>query len=140
MKEIIMALIVLFGGATLSISTFNDFRENSKLEKQGIEVMSEVLNEYTENTKNGKIQNYTISPAFKVQSGGSYTCHATVNEGVINQLKVNGIIKIRYLLIDPSICAVEGEEQRDGWFVMIIGIGIILGSIAYIYNRSSLPM
>lgn len=138
MKEIIMAIIVLFGGLVLSISTYNDSRSASKLERQGLEVVSEVLNEYTEKTKNGVVYAYNISPSFKTQNGMVYTCHGEVKQEIIDQLRVIPTIKIRYLMNDPQTCMIDGAENKMSWLILIVGIVMVLGSVAYMYNRSSI--
>ncbi|WP_315075633.1 hypothetical protein [Acinetobacter guillouiae] len=138
MKEIIMALLVLFGGLALSIEAFNNSRNISKLEKQGIEAISEPLLEYAERVKNGTVVGYNISPSFKAKDGGIYTCHGDVEKEVIENLRVNHTIKIRYLLNAPKVCEIDGEKQESFGFIMVVGIIMILGSIAYIYNRSGL--
>lgn len=138
MKEIIWALIILIGGLVLAITSFNDSRDAAKLEKYGIEVVSEALSQYTENTKNGAVTGYSIAPSYKVQGGGMYTCHGNVSKDVIDRLQVNPTIKIRYLLTDPTICTIEGKEKSQYWLVILIGAVMFLGSAAYLYNRSSI--
>lgn len=138
MKEIILALLVLLGGLVFSIGAFNSSRDISKLEKQGVEVISEPLLEYAEQVKNGTVIGYNISPSFKAKDGGIYTCRGDVEKEVIENLRVNHTIKIRYLLNAPKVCEIDGQKQESFGFMMIVGIIMVLGSGAYIYNRSGL--
>lgn len=138
MKEIIFALIILFGGLTLTITSFNESRDFTKVKERGIDVISEVMTEYTEKTKNGVTIGYDISPSFKAKDGGIYTCHGHVAKEVIENLRSNPVIKVRYLLNSPNVCTIEGEESKSFWFVITVGLILALGSVAYIYNRSGL--
>ncbi|OTG91943.1 hypothetical protein [Acinetobacter sp. ANC 3813] len=138
MKEKIFALIILFGGLILSITSFNDSRDYSKVEKRGIDVMSEPMTQYAERTKRGAVVGYNISPRFKAKDGAMYTCHGDVAKAVIDRLRDNPVIKVRYLLNSPEVCMIEGQNTKNFWFLMTIGLMMILGSAAYIYNRSNL--
>ena len=138
MKEKIFALIVLFGGLFLSITAFNDSRDYSKVLSMGVDAMSEPITQYMEKTKRGAVIAYNISPSFKAKDGMIYTCHGDVAKEIIDRLRDNPIIKIRYLINSPQICMIEGQDNQNFWFVITIGLVMALGSAVYIYNRSNL--
>lgn len=138
MKEILMAGLIFILGLWLTCIAFGEHRDYAKLDTQGIDVMSEPLDGYTKHTKAGVTTGYSIYPKFQTQNGESHSCSGNVDQEIVDHLQALPIIKVRYLSIDPSICRVDGADTKGVWFIMLIGIGMVLGSAAYIYNRSSL--
>ncbi|WP_407304578.1 hypothetical protein [Acinetobacter sp.] len=138
MKEKFFAGIICILGIFLVLEGCGERSDQAKLAERGIEVMSQPITEYNQRTKRGVTMGYEVSPTFQTTTGQTYTCHGNVSESIINQLKYNPVIEIKYLLNDPSICAVDHAETSGIWFAILIGLGMALGSVAYIYNRSSL--
>ena len=138
MKEILVSICILVLGMWLSFSAFGDYRSHARLETQGIDVMSQPLEKYTEKTKAGITVGYNVSPEFITQSGGSYSCYGNVDKGIIDHLQGLPIIKVRYLPNDPSVCSIEGAEKNGAWFLILLGIAMAIGSALFIYNRSTL--
>lgn len=138
MKEKFFAGIICILGIFLALEGCSERSDQAKLAERGIEVMSQPITGYTQRTKRGVTTGYEVSPIFQTTTGQTYTCHGNVSESTINQLQHNPVIKIKYLLNDPSICAVDHAETNGVWFAILIGLGMALGSVAYIYNRSSL--
>lgn len=138
MKENLIAGFLLLVGLFLAVNAFNESRDRSKLDARGIDVISEPLDGYTERRKAGVVIGYSVSPHYKAQNGQTYTCSGNVDKGVIDSLQGLPVIKVRYLATKPQVCYVNGAETSGVWFVMLMGMIMILGSGAYIYNRSSL--
>lgn len=138
MKEIIFALIVLFGGVFLLIEANSDRRDQASVQANGIDVMSEPLDGYTIRKKRGVTIGYDLRANFKTTTGAAYTCFGGVEKETIDRLEGAPIIKVRYLARDPSICKLEGEKAGNFLFVTLLALGLIVGSIAYIYNRMTL--
>jgi hypothetical protein len=135
MKEIFFALLVLFGGVVLLVEANNDRRDQASVKTNGIDVISEPLEGYTIRKKAGVAIGYDLRANFKTTTGASHTCFGSVQKDTIDRLEGAPTIKVRYLAQDPDICSLEGEEKGSFWFVTLISLGLIIGSIAYIYNR-----
>lgn len=138
MKEIIFALLVLFGGVVLFIEVNGDRRDQASVQANGIDVMSEPLEGYTVRKKAGVTIGYDLRANFKTTSGASHICSGSVKKETIDRLESVQMIKVRYLAQDPKVCSLEGEEAGSFWFITLISLGLIIGAIAYVYNRVTL--
>lgn len=138
MKEIFFALLVLLGGVVLFIEANGDRRDQASVQANGIDVMSEPLEGYTIRKKAGVTIGYDLRANFKTTSGASHTCSGSVKKETIDRLEGAPMIKVRYLAQDPKVCSLEGEEAGSFWFVTLLSLGLIIGSIAYIYNRMTI--
>ncbi len=138
MKEIFFALLVLLGGVVLFIEANGDRRDQASVQANGIDVMSEPLEGYTMRKKAGVTIGYDLRANFKTTSGASHTCSGSVKKEIIDRLEGAPMIKVRYLAQDPNVCSLEGEEAGSFWFVTLLSLGLIIGSIAYIYNRMTI--
>ncbi|XID74969.1 hypothetical protein ACF3NA_10800 [Alkanindiges sp. WGS2144] len=139
MKAILGALVVLILGLFLLMQGCSERRDNKNLATQGIEVISEPLDGYTERRKAGVVIGYSVAPDFKTRNGERYHCSGEVSKEVIDRLQGFPVIKVRYLPGKPSVCSVEGEKTGELWFVILLGLGLIIGSLAYAYNQWTLP-
>ncbi|MDE2420584.1 MAG: hypothetical protein KGO49_05325 [Gammaproteobacteria bacterium] len=137
MKDILVALCILVLGIWLFFSAFGDYRSHARLETEGIDVVSEPLDKYTEKTKGGVTIGYDIAPNFQTKSGGNHSCYGSVDKEIIDHLKGMPIIKVRYLPSDPSVCSIEGAKKGDLWFVILLGLGMMIGSVLFMYNKST---
>ncbi len=139
MKEIFFALLVLVGGVVLFIEANGDRRDQASVKAHGIDVMSEPIEGYTVRKKAGVTIGYNLTANFKTTSGASHRCSGSVEKQTIDRLQGAPVIKVRYLAQDPQVCSLEGEEAGSFWFVTLLSLGLIVGSIAYIYNRMTIP-
>ena len=139
MKAFALSVIVLIMGIFLLTQGCSDRRDNQRLASYGVEVMSEPLADYTERRKGGVVIGYSVRPDFKTQQGQQYHCSGEVSKETIDQLQGNPVIKVRYLPQKPSVCSVDGEKTGGLWLVILLGLGLIIGSIAYGYNQWTLP-
>lgn len=139
MKTIALSVIILIMGIFLLTEGCSERRDNQRLASYGVEVTSEPLANYTERRKGGMVIGYSVSPDFKTQQGEQYHCSGEVSKEVIDDLQGNPVIKVRYLPGKPSVCSVEGEKTSELWLVILLGLGMIIGSIAYAYNQWTVP-
>lgn len=136
MKELFYAALVLLMGVFLTYTGCSERRDQSKLEKYGIEVQSQPLEGYTERKKAGVTVGYTINPQFTANNGGAYKCHGSVEESTIKALENNPIVTVRYLGTDPDVCQIKeaSSESFSNWLVILLGIGLMGGAAAFVYN------
>lgn len=141
MKEMLMAALVLLMGLWLSVVSLGTNRDQSRLAKYGVEVQSAPLEGYTERKKGGVTVDYRIKAAFTAKNGGHGNCWGSVDKAMIDRLKENPVVTVRYLPTDPNleVCQVMGATSESGtsWFLILLGLVLTLGSAAFMYNRWS---
>ena len=145
LRTLLMPLLVLIMGFPALIGGCSQRKDFKRLEATPIEVISEPVEEYTEHTERMRVRRL-VSFRVKVRhfvnvryraSDGYYSCSAEVGQEIIDRLKAssNSVLRIRYASTDHAVCDVVGGLPRDnGFFLIGVGLILIIGSSAYIYN------
>lgn len=128
----------ILAGLYIALTGYSDHSDYEKLKKYGVEVVSEPLTDYVERTKGGRTVGYSVTPKFKTESGSMGSCSGSVDKAMIDRLEnTEPTLKVRYLSSNPSVCQVEGADEKGGWFVTILGTVMFLGAGAYLFNYLS---
>jgi protein involved in sex pheromone biosynthesis len=130
MKRIIFAaLAVIIGFVSLGFS-FREWREDRKIDKQGIEATVATPNTY-KRIKQRFGDNYKVDLKFKTESGNMVTTSRLVSRGVIDQFESGQIVKLKYLPEDTSMLRVAGDGNKDMWLALafglfFLGVGVVM--------------
>ncbi len=137
-KVVIVSLFFFFAGLYFINEGYHEHSRFSKLEKLGINVMSEPLEGYTENKRNGTTEDYSIYPIFKDDKGNTYKCSGQVDKPIIDSMQENPVIEIRYLADDPYTCQIKGADTRGTWMEFGLGMVMTLVSSVFLFNALSI--
>jgi hypothetical protein len=121
MKRTILASLSIIIGIVFAGFTFSEWREQRKIDKQGIEVAVVTPSTY-KRVKQRFGDKYRVDLKFITASGSSTTVTRSVSRGVIDQFESGQVVKLKYLADDMSMMRVNGDSSSELW----IGIAVTL--------------
>lgn len=130
MKRIVFAaLAIIIGFVSLGFA-FGEWREDRKIDKQGVEVAVATPNTY-KRIKSRLGDKYKVDLKFKTESGNGAAVTRLVPRGVIDQFESGQIVKLKYLPEDVSMSRVIGEGNSDMWIALafglfFLGVGVVM--------------
>jgi hypothetical protein len=130
MKRIIFAaLAIIIGLISLGFS-FGEWREDRKIDKQGVEVAVAAPNTY-KRIKSRLGDKYKVDLKFKTESGSDAAATRLVPRSVIDQFESGQAVKLKYLPGDTSMSRIVGEGNSDMWMALafglfFLGVGVVM--------------